>query len=340
MSRKSLLSSNNKDDKEKHRRRKTPLFIFCCYTIVTLIVFGTSLGLTLGLRNTSIPITTTALTTTVTTTTTTSFIPTTTPMPVCESDLIFMTYNNEFNNNSFFLHFDPYNNTAITIGQMGYDIDFLFNTPTRDLFGIKSNLTQPGFIREGFELFSVNKNTGEAVPICMNTMDLEFNINFPFGVNDVNMLFVATKSPNASIYCINLETCVGEIVYNFTVGIGSNPIFGTVFNNELYYATSQIPDINNNLFKITIENQTQTLIGAMSGIFISLTSRQMFPYCPASLVNITYLELFYQNLFSPTTKNFVSVDPLTAATSSNGINFPPGPPDQLYGVAGDCWCNT
>jgi len=59
------------------------------------------------------------------------------------------------------------------------------------------------------------------------------------------------------------------------------------------------------------------------------------------LIDVTYLQLYWQNLASPTVKNFKAIDPLTAATTDNGIVFPSGTGiNQLYGVSGDCWCDT
>jgi hypothetical protein len=263
----------------------------------------------------------------------------------CTSNLIYMTYNNVYNNNSFLFKFDPYSGTNMTIGPMGYDIDFLFNTPSNELFGIKSNLTTLGplFIRQGFELFSINRYSGVATPICMNTMDLEFSISLSFGSDNNMNLFVVTRSESVSepakLYSVNLITCFATFIYNFTTL--EDPIFGTIFNNELYYAISSVPDVNNILYKTPTNVLNVTNIGSLTGNFISLTSRQMFPYCPSILIDVTYLQLYWQNLINPTVKNFKAVDPLTAATTDNGIVFPSGTGiNQLYGISGDCWCDT
>ena len=101
-----------------------------------------------------------------------------------------------------------------TIGNVGKDIKFLFNTPDHTLFGI---------VPDTFALYAVSQETGQLSLVCQNKT---FSISSSFGSPNGKTLFATNGT---ALLEIHLQTCVATFVYNLTA------TFGTIVDNHLFY---------------------------------------------------------------------------------------------------------
>jgi len=135
--------------------------------------------------------------------------PTTPPAPqVCPSSDLFTL------DDGYLVKTDFVRRYNTTIGNVGTDIKFLFNTPDHTLFGI---------VPDTFALYVVSQETGQLSFVCQNKT---FSISSSFGSPNGKTLFATNGT---ALLEIHLQTCVATFVYNLTA------TFGTIVDNHLFY---------------------------------------------------------------------------------------------------------